>query len=152
MAYAALGAAYTDLDDDSGAAAEKKAYEVRPRMTETTRFQAETGYYTLVTGEQEKAYPVLLQWVQTFPRDVIGRYNLARCLQLLGQQGQAADEAREAARLPPTALSYSRSMSYSIVADRLAAAKPTSDEAHTRKLDSPFLREVRVLLAFLQND
>src|SRR6266446_6129758 len=97
LAYAALGDAHTDLNDGLAAAAEKKAYELRTRMTEPTRFQAETGYYTLVTGEQEKAYPVLLQWVQTFPRDVMGRYNLARCLQLLGQQGQAADEAREAA-------------------------------------------------------
>ncbi len=152
LAYAALGDAHTDLNDGLAAAAEKKAYELRTRMTEPTRFQAETGYYTLVTGEQEKAYPVLLQWVQTFPRDVMGRYNLARCLQLLGQQGQAADEAREAARLLPTALSYSRSMSYSIVADRLEEAKATFDEAQARKLDSPFLREVRVLLAFLQKD
>jgi len=152
LAYAALGDAHTDLNDGLAAAAEKKAYELRTRMTEPTRFQAETGYYTLVTGEQEKAYPVLLQWVQTFPRDVMGRYNLARCLQLLGQPGPAADEAREAARLLPTALSYSRSMSYSIVADRLEEAKATFDEAQARKLDSPFLREVRVLLAFLQKD
>jgi Tfp pilus assembly protein PilF len=153
LAYAALGDAHGDLGEFALAAqAEKKAYELRARMTEPTRFQAESGYYDLVTGEEEKAYPVLLQWVQTFPSDVIGRNNFATCLQLLGQLDRAADEAREAARLLPTPLSYGRSMSYSIVADRLEEAKATFDEARARKFDGPLLREDRVLLAFLQRD
>jgi hypothetical protein len=134
------------------AAAEKKAYELRTRMTDPARLQAEAGYYDLVTGEQERAYPVLLQWVQTYPRDVIGHNNFAKCLALLGQPGRAADERREAARLLPSSYSYSASMSFSIRADRLEEAKATFDEAQARKFDTPDLREDRVLLAFLQKD
>jgi eukaryotic-like serine/threonine-protein kinase len=58
LAYAALGAAQGALDKPTLAAIpEKKAYELRARLTEPTRFQVEDLYYDNVTGEQEKAYP-----------------------------------------------------------------------------------------------
>jgi tetratricopeptide (TPR) repeat protein len=134
------------------AAAEKKAYELRNRTTELTRLQTEDLYYDVVTGEQEKAYPVLLQWVQTFPRDFIGHNNLTRCLGLLGQPDRAADEAREAARILPTPWSYRSWMFSSVLADRLEEAKAVFDDAKQRKFDTPDLREDRVLLSFLQQD
>ncbi|HMI51203.1 MAG TPA: protein kinase [Candidatus Saccharimonadales bacterium] len=153
LAYAALGAAHGTLGQlDLAAADEKKAYELRTRMTELTRFHIEDLYYDFVTGEQDKAYPVLLQWVQTFPRDVTGHNNFARCLRLLAQHDRAADEAREAARLLPTPWSYNNSIVSSIAADRLEEARATFDEAQKRKFDTPDLRENRVLLAFLQKD
>ena len=153
LAYAALGVAHGTLGElDLAAAAEKKAYELRTRMTVLTRFLVEGLHYGFVTGEQEKAYPVLLQWVQTFPRDATGHNNFARCLQLLAQLDRGADEAREAARLLPTPWSYNNSMVASIVADRLEEARATFDEAQTRKFDTPDLRENRAVLAFLQKD
>jgi serine/threonine protein kinase len=153
LAYAPLGAAHGALHEAALAAAdEKKAYELRTRMTDLTRFQVEHLYYDLVTGEQEKAYPVLLQWVQTFPRDFIGHSNFIECLSLLGQPDRAADEAREAARLLPTPWSYHGWMSTSIAADRLEEARAVFDEAQNRKFDEPGLHELRALLAFLQRD
>ena len=153
LAYAALGAAQNVLNKFASAAvAEKKAYELRTRMTEQTRFQVEDLYYGNVTGEQEKAYPVLLQWVQTFPRDVIGHNNLASCLNALGQPDRDADELREAARLLPTPWSYRNWMFVSVMANRLEEAKAVYDEAQARKFDGPDLREVRVLIAFLEKD
>ncbi len=153
LAYAVLGAAHSALGEfPVAAAAAKKAYELRSRLTELTRLQVEDLYYDNVTGEQEKVYPVVLQWVQTFPRDFAGHNNLIKCLSLLGQQDRAADEAREAARLLPTPWSYRGWMFGSIVADRLEEAKAIFDEAQTRKFDIPALREARVLLAFLQKD
>jgi hypothetical protein len=153
LAYAALGAGHGTLNEFTLAAAdEKKAYGLRARMTDLTRFQVENLYYDLVTGEQEKAYPVLLQWVQTFPRDYIGHNNLIRCLTLLGQPGRAADEAREAARLVPTPWSYRSWMFTSIMAERLEEAKSIFEEAQTHKFDGPDLHEDRALIAFLQKD
>jgi len=153
LAYAALGAAHGSLAELDLATAEvKKAYELRARMTDLTRFHVEDLYYDFVTGEQDKAYPVLLEWVHTFPRDVTGHNNFARCLRLLAQLDRAADEAHEAARLLPTPWSYNNSIVSSIAADRLEEARATFDEAQTRKFDTPDLRENRVLLAFLQKD
>ena len=63
----------------------------------------ENNYYDLVTGNQEKACAVASRRVQTYPRDVLARSGLARCLSFLGQLDRAADEAREAARLAPSA-------------------------------------------------
>jgi DNA-binding winged helix-turn-helix (wHTH) protein len=153
LAYAALGAAQSALSEFSfAAAAEKKAYDLRTRMTEQTRFQVEDLYYDDVTGEQEKAYPVLLQWVQTFPRDVIGHNNLAKCLNALGQPNRDADESREAARLLPSPWSYRNWMFTSIMANRLEEAKAVFDAAQARKFDGPDFHEERVLIAFLQKD
>jgi serine/threonine protein kinase/tetratricopeptide (TPR) repeat protein len=153
LAYAAIGAADGALGEfASAAAAEKKAFELRMRMTELTRFHVEDLYYDSVTGEQEKVYQVLIQWVQTFPRDFIGHNNFFRCLSLLGQPARAADQAREAARLLPTLWSYKAWMFSSIMADRLEEAKAIFEEAQTHKFDGPDLRENRALLAFLQSD
>jgi serine/threonine protein kinase len=151
LAYAALGAAYGG-DYALAAAAEKKAYELRSRMTEPNRFRAEALYYGVVTGEQEKAYPVLSQWVQTFPQDYIARYNLRGCLLFLGQQDRSLAEAREAARLLPSPWSYNALILSSIYTDRLDEAKATFDEADARKFDGTGLRLSRALLAFLKKD
>jgi tetratricopeptide (TPR) repeat protein len=75
-------------------------------MTEPTRSEMEYLCYAWVTGEREKAYSVLLQSVQTFPRNVSARVNLSSCLAFLGQPDKADDEAREAARLQPSAFTY----------------------------------------------
>jgi DNA-binding winged helix-turn-helix (wHTH) protein/Flp pilus assembly protein TadD len=153
LAYAALGAAQDSVNEFSlAAAAEKKAYQLRTRMTEQSRFQVEDLYYEDVTGEEEKAYSVLSQWVQTFPRDVIVVNNFGRCLMLLGQPERADDEKREAARFLPAPWSYSNWMLASIVAGRLEEAKTVFDEAQQRNFDTSNLREERVLLAFLLKD
>src|SRR5439155_5768787 len=134
LAYAALGVAYGG-DSALAAAAEKKTYELRTRMTEPARLRAEALYYSVVTGEQEKAYPVILQWVETFPQDFTARYNLRGCLLTLGQQDRSLAEAREAARLLPSPWSYNALILSSIYTDRLDEAKATFDEADSRKFD-----------------
>ena len=85
LAYAALGAANSNLGElASAAAALTKAYELRDRLSEPSRFRVEGLYYDTVTGEQEKAYAVLSQWVQAFPRDVVARNNFAQMPQAFG--------------------------------------------------------------------
>ena len=52
------------------AASFARAYELRDRMTEKNRLNIELIYYSNVTGELDKAYSVLLQALELFPRDV----------------------------------------------------------------------------------
>jgi DNA-binding winged helix-turn-helix (wHTH) protein/Flp pilus assembly protein TadD len=151
--YEGLGAAYRDLGEaDLAVPAFTKAYELRARMTELSRLETEYLYYAWGTGELEKALSVLLQLLQTFPRNVSARVNLADCLTVLGQPDKAADEIREAARLQPTAFTYSGWVLQSIHAERLNEAQAALDEAAARKFDSFGLQENRIRLAFLQND
>lgn len=151
--YQGLGAAYNSLGKrDLTSSAYTKAYELRARMTVPSRLETEYSYYAWVTGEREKALSVISQLVQTFPRNVRARLNLTNCFSLLGQLDKAADEAREAARLQPTAFTYASWAHSSIVAERLNEAEAALDEAAARKFDSFPLRDHRIRLAFVQND
>jgi eukaryotic-like serine/threonine-protein kinase len=151
--YGGLGAAYRSLgESDLAVSAFTRAYELRARMTEPSRLETEYLYYAWVTGEREKSLSVLLQLVQTFPRNVSARVNLASSLAFLGQPDKAADEAREAARLQPTDLTYSQWMIFSIHAERFNEAQAASDEAAARKFDFFELQDNRIRLAFLRND
>ena len=151
--YEGLAAAYSSVDEDNLAiSADTKAYELRARMTEPSRLETEYLYYAWVTGEREKALSVGLQLVQTFPRNFRARLNLASCLAFLGQPGKAVDEAREAARLQPTAYAYGEWTAHAIHAERLNEAQAVLDEAAVLKFDSANLQGHRILLAFLRND
>ena len=151
--YEGLGAAYDELGDDSlTVSAITKAYQLRNRMTEASRLETEFLYYAWVTRDLDKALSVLTKSVQTFPRNVTARVNLAGCLVLLGQPDKAIDEAREAARLQPTAYTYAKWAITSIRAERLNEAQAAIDEAVTRKLHSGELRDYRIRLEFLQHD
>jgi DNA-binding winged helix-turn-helix (wHTH) protein/Flp pilus assembly protein TadD len=151
--YDGLAAAYRRVDEEDLAVwANKKAYELRARMTEPNRLETEYLYYAWVTGEREKAVSAILQLVQTFPRNVTARINLASCLAFLGQPEKAADEAREAARLQPTPFAYAEWAAHARDAERLNEAQAVLDEAAVRKFDSTGLQIERVQLAFLRND
>jgi eukaryotic-like serine/threonine-protein kinase len=151
--YEGLAAAYRVVGEDNLAvSADAKAYELRARMTEPSRLETEYLYYAWVTGEREKALSVLLQLVHTFPRNVTARVNLASCLAFLGQPDKAADEAREAARLEPTAYNYSEWTIHSFDAERLNEAQAALDEAAARKFDAFELQDDRIRLAFLRDD
>jgi len=153
MAHAALAAAYDTLREPALAAASAtKAYELRTRLTEPGRFNAEDLYFAFATGEQEKRSAVLSQWVQTFPDDFIAHYNLAQCLQVLGQPDRSLAEAREAVRLFPSPASYGEVILGAILTDRIDEAKAAYAEAEARKFDSAELRDYRAQLASLQND
>jgi DNA-binding winged helix-turn-helix (wHTH) protein len=153
LAYDGLESAHSALNQVALAVTfAKRAFELRNRMTEPTRLQTEYLYYDSVTGELEKTFPVLLEWVQLFPRDFIVHNNLVRYFAWSGQPDNAADEAREAARLLPTPWSYRSWMYTSILANRLEEAKAIFNEAQLRNFNGPDMRDQRVLLAFLQGD
>jgi serine/threonine protein kinase/tetratricopeptide (TPR) repeat protein len=153
LVYSALGSAYHSLDEiDLAAAAEKKAYDLRARMTEPSRLRTETLYYDLTTGELEKSSSVYQQWVQAFPQDPTAHLNFALCLGFLGQHARSVEEARDATRLLPSAATYVNLMISNILAERPEEAKAAFDEAQARKIDPPALHSVRALLGFLQRD
>lgn len=152
-ALTSLAGAHKQLGEDAlAAAAATRAYELRARLTDPVRFQAESLYYIHVTGELEKGCAVLSEWVQRFPEDFIAHNNFGKCLESLGQLDRSLAEAREAARLYPSPLSYNAVILRSILTDRLDEAKATYARADARKFDGPYLRENRALLAFLQHD
>jgi eukaryotic-like serine/threonine-protein kinase len=152
LAYIGLGAWHSNFAENTeAAAAETKAFELRARLTGPARFLAETLYYSLVTGDLEKAYPVYLEWVQTFPLDVRGHINFSFCALNLGRLDRAVTEAREAVRLLPTPATYGNLIQSTIYDDQIEAAKAALHQAEQQGIVDPF-RIWRHFIAFLERD
>jgi pentatricopeptide repeat protein len=153
LAYSALGAAYkTGFGAALAVAPEQKAYALRDRMTVPGRFQAETGYYDLVTGEVEKSTAAYARWLELFPRNLIARVNYANGLFRLGRFDESANYWRDVTRDLPSGAFHQSLMRAYMAAGRFEEAKAAYDEAEARNMDGPGLRVDRAILAFLQRD
>jgi len=152
LAYAAQASGNTwPHKTDLALAGSDKAFELRSRLTVPSRFQVETLYYE-ERQEWDKHCPVAQEWVQTFPRDVIARTNFSVCLAGVGRHDEGLVQAREAARLLPSAPTLTNLLIFATFAQRIDDAREAYDEATSRGLDSPSLHLHHAHLAFLQND
>ena len=90
-AYAALGAAYSDLGEDTlWRENSRKAYELRDHVSsQRERFHIEGDYYDSVTGEMEKANQTYLDWIQVYPDDHRPHQNLGVNYCDMGQYDRA---------------------------------------------------------------
>jgi len=153
-AYASLGVRYNNLGEASLAIENlRKAYELRERASERERYYISCSYFTLVTGELEKAIREYELWIQVYPRDFVAQTNLGVNYFTLGQFERAAAVTRDALRLEPNSiLGYNNLGVAYFSMNRLDEAKATFEEALARKLDGPYLRQSIYYLDFLRKD
>ena len=154
LAYSALAANYANLGESSLAIENaEKAYELRERVTEREKFAIESGYYTIVTGDAEKARQTYELCARTYPRDAGCHFNLGNLYNTLGQHEKALVEAQESFRLGShDILDYGYlAFAYGTVG-RLKEARAVVEEALAKNPDAPSLAVVMYPLAFLQND
>jgi serine/threonine protein kinase/Flp pilus assembly protein TadD len=153
-AYASLGIRYNNLGQASLAVENvRKAYELRDRVSEREKYYISCTYFTLVTGELEKAIRQYELWIRDYPRDYVAETNLAVNYFTMGQFERAAAVTREALRLEPASiLGYNNLGVAYFSMNRLDEAKSTFDEALAQKLDGPYLRQSIYYLDFLRND
>jgi serine/threonine protein kinase/predicted Zn-dependent protease len=154
MAYASLGTSYGNLGETSLAAANtRKAYGLRERVSEREKFYIESHYYSIVTGDLEKARRAYELWAQTYPQDWVPPDNLGGIYRILGQYDKRLAANRETLRLDPAnGWSYAYLVYPYLNLNRLGEARATAEEAQAKHLDSPILRIGLYQLAFLQND
>jgi tetratricopeptide (TPR) repeat protein len=153
MAYASLGAAYSNLGEVSLAAENaRKAYERAERISDREGFYIESLYLVHVTGNLGKASQAYELWAQAYPRDIAPRPNLGFIYWNLGKFDEALAEFRETLRLDRRSLSYAGLVHSYITLNRLKEARTTAAEAQSQNFDSPFLRFNLYQLAFLEND
>src|ERR1035438_6322295 len=79
----------------------RKAYELRNRVSEREKYYIACTYFTLVTGELEKAIQQYELWIQDYPRDYVAQTNLGVNYFTLGQFERAAAVTRRALDLEP---------------------------------------------------
>src|SRR5580692_2293376 len=153
LTYEGMGAAYrflgnTELSD----AYFTRAYQLRDRLTEKDRLNAEIIYYAEVIGDWEKEYSSVLRFLQIFPRDVFAHNNLAAASRRLGEPDRAADESAETARLQPSSYYFGEAILTSRVASRFIEAKSWLAKADALRFDNPEIRQERLLVLFATGD
>ncbi len=149
-------AAALDLGNSLAAQSFTRAFNLRDRVDQLTRYRIEHAYYQEVTGELNKTEQVLLQWQQQYPRARIQTTLLGSLTDLhktMGNWEACVSEAEEGHRDRPDAVAIYASLIWCNSAmGRLDQARSASEEARARGLDSAFLRRQRYDLAFLLND
>ncbi len=153
-AFASLGIRYNNLGQASLAIQNvKKAYELRNRVSERERYYISCTYFTLATGELEKAIQQYEFWIRDYPRDYVAATNLGVNYFTLGQFERAAAVTRQALDLEPgSILGYNNLGVAYFSMNRLDEAKSAFDEALARNLDGPYLRQSIYYLDFLRQD
>ncbi len=153
-AYAQLGAAYWNVGEEAlGAKNITRAFELRDRVSLRERFYIETSYYCLVTRELEKAEQSAKEWAQSYPGSWQPHNSLSIIYAELGQPDEAVREIQEVIRIvPENPGAYANLVGMASAANQLNVAQAAYDQARARNLDSPYLREYRYNLAFLQGN
>jgi len=153
VAYERMGAAYLFLGNtELSVASYTRAYQLRDRLTEKDRLDAEISYYSNVIGDWEKEYSSVLRFLEIFPRDVFAHANLRAAFVNLGQPDRAADEADEIARLRPSSYYFGSAIQSIRFASRFSEAKSWLGEADALKLDNSVIRHERLIVAFATGD
>ncbi len=148
-------ACVTTISEQASLAIEnvRKAYELRDRVSEREKYYISCTYFTLVTGELEKAIQEYELWIRDYPRDYVAETNLGVNYFTMGQFERAAAVTREALRLEPASiLGYNNLGVAYFSMNRLDEAKSVFDEALARKLDGAYLRQSIYYLDFLRKD
>ncbi len=153
LTYEGMGAAYYSLGNtELSEASYTRAYQLRDRLTEKDRLNAEIGYYADVTGDWEKEYSSVLRILELFPRDVFAHRSLGLAFSHLGEPDHAADEAAEAARLQPSSFFFEYAILCSRLASRFIEARSWLAKADALKFDNPDIRGGRLVVLFATGD
>ena len=153
LMYGRMGAASLFLgNNELSAASYTRAYQLRDRLTEKDRLNAEIDYYGRVIGDWEKEHSSVVRFLEIFPRDVLAHANLRAAFVYLGQPDRAADEAAEIARLRPSSYYFGSAIQSIRFASRFNEAKSWLARADALKFDSLLIRRERLIVAFATGD
>lgn len=154
VAYAALGNAYSNLDE-TGLAADniRKAYQLRAHVSEHERLYIESHYYQFVTGDLVKASQSYETWAATFPNDEAPRTNLAAIDSDLGNFDRSLELAKEAVHIAShDGQTYANLVNAYISLDKPDEAKTVAEQAQSQNLDSSILRLYLYDAAYLKRN
>ena len=152
LAHARLGTVLSNRDAvDASIQHQRRAYELRDRVSEDERLYITSHYYGNVTDEVQRYLEVLRVWQRTFPNDFTAPNNLAVIQLQLGDYAAARDAAREALRLAPKNTLPRLNLSWALLFNgELAEASSTARQAIDANLASDFLREVPAWAAYFR--
>jgi tetratricopeptide (TPR) repeat protein len=156
LAYAMLGRTSIDIGEFNDATdATRKAYELRDRASAPEKYFIAASYYSVVTGDLEKAQEPCQLWIQAYPRAVEPRNLLGGPVYLqLGQYEKTVEQAEEATRShPDLPIAYAHLMIAYAALNRLDEAKGAYARALKNKIDSSAFMDLPLYaIEFLDGD
>ena len=154
MAYARLGAVYTNLDQrDLAGQNMLKAFERRGHVSEREKFYIQARYYADATRETEKAIETWKLWSEAYPHDFSPFNSLSTAYVEIGQPEKAIEAGQQALRVNAShALPYASLGRAYERATRFAEAKAICEKAITEKVDSSWTHQQLYRIAFVEGD
>jgi serine/threonine protein kinase len=155
MAYASLGTWYTNFQERAPSAEnEKKAFDLRDRVSERERFYIESHYYQFALGDLEKSTDSYRLWETTYPRDVATiAVNVSIIYDELGQLDHSLDEIQKAIHAGGnTSLDYLDLASSYLVLNRFDEAKSVIEDRRALGMENAIFDQIMFVEAFLRRD
>jgi serine/threonine protein kinase/tetratricopeptide (TPR) repeat protein len=151
-AYSLLGTSQALTGDVRARENNKRAYELRDRVSEFENFVISKNYHLFVTGDREKSLQLTQQWNQAYPHNMLVLSALGANYLALGRYDEGVATVREALQLSPTVIVYAGAAEMYLGLSRLDEARATIEQARANHLDSPIFAAVLWHIAYLQND
>jgi DNA-binding winged helix-turn-helix (wHTH) protein/tetratricopeptide (TPR) repeat protein len=152
LAYMSMSCTCAHLKPEEARQNARKAYELRSRTSERERFLIEANYYSIGSGELEKAVTTLETLKQIYPRDSVSYNDLGFVYRRLGDFPNALDNSVTAMRLAPH-LSFVQNLGANYVnMNRFAEAEAAYKEADDRHFSGVERPKSEYLLAFVMGD
>jgi eukaryotic-like serine/threonine-protein kinase len=154
MAYARLGAAYSNLNQiDDSEQNRKKAFDLKDRASERERLYITSHYYA-DNGELDKGIEAYELYKQTYPRDVTPYVNLAGTyIYLLGDFEKGLANATQAIQVDPDEVRgyYLSALCY-LGLNRVDEAKAVLNAGLKRNPNFVILHDQLAVVAYAQGD
>jgi tetratricopeptide (TPR) repeat protein len=131
----------------------EKAYALRDRETRRMRLEAESRYFSFVTGEWEKVVNAQKEFIEKYPNSASAHNRLAIAFLVIASYDRSAAEARESIRLRPDLYgSYGILIAVEIAMEHYGIAESVFKDVRSRHVYNESLGELRFLLSFLERD
>ena len=154
MGYLVVGDSYRNMSE-VGRAREyyAKAFQLREHTSQREKLAILAAYYSVGTGEREKAAQTYQQEIESYPRIDSAYGNLGSVYAEQGLYEKALEVTKEAARLSPDTVSWRENIANNDLAlQRFDEARQALREAQARKLDDYILHNALYGVAFLDSD
>ena len=154
MGYLVVGDSYMNMSEPGRARDYyAKAFQLREHTSQWERLAILAAYYSVGTGELEKAVQTYLQEIESYPRIDSAYGNLGSVYSEQGRYEKALEVTKEAARLAPDTVSWRENIGNNELAlQRFDEARKALNQAQALKLDDYILHNALYGVAFLDAD
>jgi serine/threonine protein kinase/Tfp pilus assembly protein PilF len=154
MAYLAVGQDYL-VEAETGRAAEyfTRAFQLRDHANERERFVIDAEYYSVVTGELEKAAQTYKRQIDSYPRSSAAYNNLGNVYAAMGQYDKAEEQLRKSLQVAAGHVAdYANLGNILSALQKFDEAEKVAQEARSKKLEDNLLHILLYALNFLKGN